>query len=70
MKMTLDQLKPGQQAMIQRIPHPRLWMLGLSPGTKVEIISIGPGGTPYHLYFYGCSLLMDRETAKQIEVKL
>lgn len=54
MNKTLANLKPGQSAFIKRISatdslRQRLYDLGLTPGTHVELIKFAPFGDPLEI---------------------
>ncbi len=73
--MTLEELKPGQQAVITRIDNEgplaqRLMSLGLLEGTRVALIRRALGGDPIEIDVMGYSLSLRKAEARQIEIKL
>ncbi|MCC7257875.1 MAG: ferrous iron transport protein A [Gammaproteobacteria bacterium] len=73
--MTLDELKPGQQATITRIEGDgplvqRLMALGLLEGSDVAMIRRALGGDPVEVQVMGYALSLRREEARRVEVRL
>ena len=72
--MTLDQLKPGQKAVITRVDNEgqlaqRLMSLGLLEGTDVSLIRRALGGDPIEIDVMGYSLSLRKAEASQIEIQ-
>ena len=73
--MTLDQLKPGHNAVITRIDNEgqlaqRLMSLGLLEGTKVSLLRRALGGDPIEIDVMGYALSLRQAEAGQIEIEL
>ena len=73
--MTLDQLKPGQNATITSIDNEgqlaqRLMSLGLLEGTSVSLLRRALGGDPIEIDVMGYALSLRRAEAQQIEIQL
>lgn len=71
--MTLDQLRPGQSALVRSISghgpfRRRLMELGLLPGTPVERTGQAPLGDPLSYRVRGAVLCLRRVDAVSIEV--
>ena len=72
--MTLDQLKPGEGAVIKAVGGEgalrlRLLDMGLIPRTKVLMQKIAPMGDPLEIRVRGYELTLRREDAKQITIE-
>jgi ferrous iron transport protein A len=72
-RTTLNELKRGQQAVLDRIQLPegdtkRLMELGFVPGHVVEPARSAPGGEPRVYRVDGSEIALRKETAKQIVV--
>ena len=73
--MTLDELKVGQDAVIQvvggegELRH-HLLDMGLTPHARVTLQKIAPMGDPIQLQVRGYELTLRREDAARIEVRL
>ena len=72
--MTLDQLKPGQHAVITRIDNEgqlaqRLMSLGLLEGTSVSLLRRALGGDPIEIDVMGYALSLRIAEASQIEIE-
>ena len=70
---TLDQLEPGQHAVVVSIDGPasiarRLMELGLAPGTPVEMVRRAPLGDPLELRVRRVHLSIRRSEAAHIRV--
>ena len=73
--MTLDELKPGQSAVITAVGGEgalrcRLLDMGLIPKTKVKIVKFAPMGDPVQLFLRGYTLTIRIDDARLIEVTL
>ncbi len=69
----LDQLQPGEQAVLTRLDCDpaiarRLMELGLVPGTPVEMVRCAPLGDPLELTARGVHLSLRRSEARLIHV--
>ena len=72
--MTLDELKPGQSAVITSVGGEgalrcRLLDMGLIPKTKVTIRKVAPLGDPIELHLRGYELTIRLDDAKKISVE-
>jgi len=70
---TLDQLAPGQCAVVVSVGGPvaiarRLMELGLAPGTPVELVRLAPLGDPLELRVRRIHLSIRRSEARHIRV--
>lgn len=73
--MTLDELKPGQRAMITRIDGngplvQRLMALGLLEGSEIAMTRRAIGGDPLEVKIMGYALSLRRDEARRIGVRL
>ena len=73
--MTLDQLKPGQQARVTAIASEgqlgqRLMSLGLLEGTDVKLLRRALGGDPIEIDVMGYALSLRKNEASQINIEL
>ncbi len=73
--MTLDELKPGQRAMITLIDGngplvQRLMALGLLEGSEIAMTRRAIGGDPLEIRVMGYALSLRRDEARRIEVRL
>ena len=73
--MKLDKLKIGQPAVIVRVNgegaiRRRLFDMGLTPGTTVELIKTAPFGDPMEVRLRGYELSLRKEDAAQIRVRM
>ena len=71
--MTLDQLKPGETAVIAAIAGDspltqRLMTLGLLEGTQVGMLRRAIGGDPIEIDVMGCALSLRKDEAKNISI--
>ncbi|NJP41301.1 ferrous iron transport protein A [Oscillospiraceae bacterium HV4-5-C5C] len=71
--MTMDQLKPGQQARVRRLRadgsmRRRLQDLGLTPGNEVCCRLISPLGDPTAYEICGALIAIRRDDAKTVEL--
>lgn len=72
--LTLAALGPGEAAHIltlrsEGLDRRRLLDLGLTPGTRVECVSIGPLGEPTSYRIRGALIALRREQTQQIEIE-
>lgn len=73
--MTLDQLKDGDQAIIQHYSggseiQGRLKELGLVRGTRITVLRFAPLGDPMEIQVRGYNLAIRKKDAVCISVKL
>ncbi len=71
--MTLDQLKPGQKAIISEINSEgplgqRLMALGLLEGTPVRMLRRALGGDPLEIDVMGYALSLRKNEARKIVI--
>ncbi|HDS16007.1 MAG TPA: ferrous iron transport protein A [Proteobacteria bacterium] len=72
--MTLDKLKPGEEAVVKKIRErgvvgQRLMALGLFPGTRIRVLRNAPLVDPLELAFDGQFLSLRHVEAAGIEVE-
>ena len=72
--MTLDELKTGQNAVIQKVNgkgalRQHFLDMGVIPGTKVKVQKFAPMGDPMEITIHGYELTMLLADAKKISVK-
>ncbi len=69
---TLDQLKPGEKAVIQNIkPSPltiKLLEMGLLPGKEIKFNYQAPMGDPISVQISGYNLSLRIDEASQVEI--
>jgi ferrous iron transport protein A len=73
--MTLDQLLPGQNAIVQKISgggaiRRRLMDMGLVNGTRVQMLRRAPLGDPIQYRVLGYYLALRKSEARLIEIEL
>lgn len=73
--MTLDLLKPKQNALVRAVecPHPargKLMDLGIIPGASITLVRTGPYGSGYQIEVKRTHLMLRQDVAQQIEVQL
>lgn len=73
--MTLDELKIGAEAVIERVGgersfRRRILELGLLPGATVRVLRVAPLGDPLELWSRGAKLSIRRQEAKEILVAI
>ena len=71
--MTLDALKPGDQATIQKIQATgalkrRLMDMGLTKGTALQIKKLAPLGDPMEITIRGYELTLRKKECECVEV--
>ena len=74
-EITLDDLTPGQRAIIQAISADgplgqRLMSLGLLAGTEISLSRRALGGDPIEVELMGYSLSLRRNEARKVQVCL
>ena len=72
--MTLDALKTGQSAVIEKVGGQgalrlRFLDMGLTPKTRVAVQKVAPLGDPIQLSIRGYELTIRKEDAAQSEVR-
>lgn len=72
--MTLNDLKPGESAIVISLGEKgpmrrRLMDMGLTPGTKVNVVKMAPLGDPIEINIRGYELSVRKSEAGQIEVE-
>jgi Fe2+ transport system protein FeoA len=73
--VTLDELKIGAEAVIERVGgersfRRRILELGLLPGATVRVLRVAPLGDPLELWSRGAKLSIRRQEAKEILVAI
>ncbi len=73
--MTLDLLKPQQNALIRAVKcqqpaRGKLMDLGLIPGAEVTLVRSGPYGSGYQVEVKRTQLMLRKDVAQQIEVQV
>ena len=70
--MTLDQLRPGERAVVQTMAgqgaNRRLYDLGLLPGTEIQVIASHPFRGPLVLKAQDAVIAVGRGLARKIPV--
>ena len=72
--MTLNEMKPGESAIIRTVGGEgalrlRLLDMGLIPHTAVKLEKVAPMGDPIEIMLRGYELTLRVDDAKQIEVE-
>lgn len=72
--MTLKDLKPGQSGVVASIGgagniRRRVLEMGVTPGTKVDVIKVAPLGDPVEVVLRGYNLSLRKEEAEAITIK-
>lgn len=72
--MTLKDLKPGQSGTVVSIGGSgnlkrRIFEMGVTPGTKIEIVKVAPLGDPIEVVLRSYNLSLRKEEASVIEIK-
>lgn len=72
--MTLNELKPGQEAVVVSIGEKgtakrRIMDMGVTPGVQVKVIKVAPLGDPIEINVRGYELSLRKSEAANIEVK-
>jgi ferrous iron transport protein A len=72
---TLDELKPGQQAVVKRVGgsgsiRRRLMDMGLVSGVVIEILKTAPFGDPTEYKLRGYHLSLRKTEAHLVEVEI
>ncbi len=72
--MTLRDLKPGQSGVVVSIGgvgniRRRVLEMGVTPGTKIDVIKVAPLGDPVEVVLRGYNLSLRKEEAEAITIK-
>ncbi len=72
--MTLRDLKPGQSGVVASIAgvgniRRRVLEMGVTPGTKIDVIKVAPLGDPVEVVLRGYNLSLRKEEAEAITLK-
>lgn len=72
---TLDQLREGQQAVLEHLDLPadmatRLMELGFIPGHTIAAARCAPGGDPRVFRVDGSEVALRRETARHLQIRI
>lgn len=72
--MTLKELKPGQSGVVESIKgggniRRRVLEMGVTPGTKIDVIKVAPLGDPIEVCLRGYDLSLRKEEAEAIILK-
>ena len=72
--MTLRDLKPGQSGVVASIGgagniRRRVLEMGVTPGTKIDVIKVAPLGDPVEVVLRGYNLSLRKEEAEAIELR-
>ncbi len=72
--MTLGELKPGQSGVVDAIKgagniRRRVLEMGVTPGTKIDVIKVAPLGDPVQVELRGYDLSLRREEAQAIVLR-
>lgn len=72
--MYLDEVKPGQQCVVEEVSgvgllRKRLLEMGLTPNTVVKVRKVAPMGDPIEVYLRSYVLTLRKEDAAKISVK-
>ncbi len=72
---TLDQLKVGEKAVVRAVKgdpslKKRILVMGLVPGTELEVEKVAPLGDPVDFKLKGFHLSLRKEEAKLVEVEV
>lgn len=73
---TLDNLKPGQRAIVQGVNgdgsaiYQRLMEMGIYEGAEVEVIRFAPLGDPMELRLHGYLLSVRKSEAAYVSVSI
>lgn len=72
--MTLRDLKPGQSGVVASIKgvgniRRRVLEMGVTPGTKIDVIKVAPLGDPVEVVLRGYNLSLRKEEAEAIEMR-
>lgn len=72
--MTLKELKPGQSGVVDGIKgsgniRRRVLEMGVTPGTKIDVVKVAPLGDPVEVKLRGYDLSLRKEEAEAILMK-
>lgn len=73
--MTLNDLKPGQEATVISIGEKgpmkrRIMDMGVTPGTMIKVIKVAPLGDPIEVNIRGYELSIRKSEAENIQIQL
>lgn len=72
--MTLDQITPGKEVIIETVGgegllRKRLLEMGLTPNTRIKVRKVAPMGDPMEVYLRSYVLTLRKEDAAKVTVK-
>lgn len=72
--MTLRELKPGQSGVVDSVKgeggiRRRVLEMGVTPGTKIDVVKVAPLGDPVEVVLRGYNLSLRKEEAEAINLK-
>ena len=72
--MTLRDLKPGQSGVVASIGgagniRRRVLEMGVTPGTKIDVVKVAPLGDPVEVVLRGYNLSLRKEEAEAITMQ-
>lgn len=72
--MTLRDLKPGQSGVVASVGgagniRRRVLEMGITPGTKIDVIKVAPLGDPVEVVLRGYNLSLRKEEAEAITMQ-
>lgn len=73
--MTLRDLKPGNSGIVESVRSAgnirrRVLEMGVTPGTKIDVIKVAPLGDPIEVMLRGYNLSLRKEEAEAINIKV
>ena len=71
--MTLRELKPGYAGIVEKLDcegalRRRLIDMGITPGTRVTVVSVAPLGDPVKIVLRGYELSMRKDDAAKVRI--
>lgn len=75
MKLTLKDLKPGQEGTVVSIGEKgpmrrRIMDMGVTPGTSIKVIKVAPLGDPIEVNIRGYELSLRKNEAENIRIAI
>lgn len=75
MKLTLRDLKPGQEGTVVSIGEKgpmrrRIMDMGVTPGTSIKVIKVAPLGDPIEVNIRGYELSLRKNEAENIRIAI
>lgn len=72
--MTLKELKPGQTGIVESVKgtgniRRRVLEMGVTPGTRIDVIKVAPLGDPIEVSLRGYELSLRKEEAEVISLR-